>query len=179
MNLVFIALGSNIDKEKNLPLAIRLLAETCLVRGVSSAYETAPVGLFDQPNFLNAAVLVETELDAGRLKAEVLAGIENRLKRQRQTDKNAPRTIDADIILFNDQIFSYEAGDGSSRQIPDPDLVEFAHVAVPVAELAPQMRHPQTGEPLRDLARRLLAAATQAHGRAPLWKRPDIQLPLE
>jgi 7,8-dihydro-6-hydroxymethylpterin-pyrophosphokinase len=60
--------------------------------------------------------------------------------------------------------------------VPDPDLVKFAHVAVPVAELAPKMRHPQTGEPLAELAQRLLAAATQAHGRPPLWKRPDIQL---
>jgi 2-amino-4-hydroxy-6-hydroxymethyldihydropteridine diphosphokinase len=179
MNLVFIALGSNIDKEENLPLAVRLLAEMCRVRSVSSVYETAPVGLLDQPNFLNAAALVETELDAGRLKAEVLASIEIRLKRQRQADKNAPRTIDADIILFNDQVFSYEAGEGPPRQVPDPDLVKFAHVAIPIAELAPQMRHPQTGELLGELAQRLLATTTQAYGRPPLWKRPDIRLPLD
>ena len=99
MHHIFIALGSNIDKEKSLPLAIRLLGEVCRITAISSIYETIPVGLLDQPNFFNAAVLIETELNAPQLKAGVLDTIERRLKRKRVADKNAPRTIDVDIVL--------------------------------------------------------------------------------
>jgi 2-amino-4-hydroxy-6-hydroxymethyldihydropteridine diphosphokinase len=174
MNRVYIALGSNINKEENLPLAVRLLDQMCQITAVSSVYETAPVGLLDQPNFLNAAVCIDTELSAAQLKVEVLSVIEAELKREREVDKNAPRTIDADIVLYNDDVFEYEHVDGRSRLIPDPDLLKFLHIAVPMAELAPDLRHPQTDETLAAIARRLRAAATSDGGRIPLWKRPDF-----
>jgi 2-amino-4-hydroxy-6-hydroxymethyldihydropteridine diphosphokinase len=90
-------------------------------------------------------------MDPFTFKTEVLAEVERRLGRVRTADRNAPRTIDADLILWND-----EALDLNGRHhIPDPDLLRFAHVAVPIAELAPQMRHPETGEAMADIAGRL------------------------
>ena len=168
MNQVVIALGSNIEKERNMALAIELLQELCTVTAVSPIYETEPVGLLNQPNFLNAAVLLETELSASAIKQQIIGTIETKLKRVRQADKNAPRTIDADIVLFNDAVFAYDGGDGRLRPIPDPDLRKFAHVAVPIADLLPDFPHPETGEPLGQLAKRVLAEVVEEYGRSPL-----------
>lgn len=168
MNQVVIALGSNIEKEQNLPRAIALLREMCEVTAVSPIYETEPVGLLNQPNFWNAAVLIQTDLGASEIKQQIIGTVETALKRVRQADKNAPRTIDADIVLFNDGVFAYDGGDGRLRHVPDPDLIKFAHVAVPVADLLPNLPHPETGEPLAELVKRLLVEVIEEHGRSPL-----------
>ncbi len=177
MNQVVIALGSNIEKERNLPLALELLREMCTVTAVSPIYETEPVGLLNQPHFWNAAVLIQTDLTASEIKQQIIGTIETKLKRVRQADKNAPRTIDADIVLFNDDVFEYDGGDGRSRPVPDPDLSKFPHVAVPVADLLPGFPHPQTGEPLGQLAERLLAEVVREYGRSPLSRLPDANNP--
>lgn len=163
---VYVSLGSNIEAEQNLAAAVKLLAATGGLRALSPVYETVPVGLRDQPNFLNAAALVETQLGAERFKVEILAGIERALGRVRTADKNAPRTIDADIALFDLDIF--ELG---HRHIPDPDLLKFPHVAVPLADLAPDLIHPETGETLAQIAERLSAGIGKV-----LWQRPDVLL---
>lgn len=173
LNQVVIALGSNIEKERNLPLAIELLREMCMVTAVSPIYETEPVGLLNQPHFWNAAVLIETDLTASQIKQQIIGTIETKLKRVRQANKNAPRTIDADIVLFNDEMFEYDGGDGRSRSIPDPDLGKFVHVAVPVGDLLPDFPHPKTGEPLGELAKRLLEEVVVAYGRSPLNRLPS------
>ncbi|MFZ1398623.1 MAG: 2-amino-4-hydroxy-6-hydroxymethyldihydropteridine diphosphokinase, partial [Candidatus Promineifilaceae bacterium] len=108
MNQVVIALGSNIEKERNLPRAVELLREMCEVTAVSPIYETEPVGLLNQPLFWNTAVLLQTDLSASQIKQQIIGHIETQLKRVRQEDKNAPRTIDADIVLFNDAVFEYD-----------------------------------------------------------------------
>jgi 2-amino-4-hydroxy-6-hydroxymethyldihydropteridine diphosphokinase len=167
-NQVVIALGSNIEKERNLPRAIGLLREMCVVTAVSPIYETEPVGLLNQPRFWNAAVLIQTALTASEIKQQIIGPIETKLKRVRQANKNAPRTIDADIVLFNDAVFEYDGGDGRSRSIPDPDLSKFAHVAVPVADLLPDFPHPETGERLGELAKRVLEEVVEVYGRSPL-----------
>ena len=169
MNTVIVSLGSNIEKEKNVPLALDFLRAQCTVTAVSPIYETVPVGLRDQANFFNLAVQIETELDALRFKEQVLTSLESYLKRQRQADPNAPRTIDADITLFNDEVFDYGHENGRQRHIPDPDLLKFAHVAVPVADLLPDLPHPETGEPLRQIAQRLLETAVDENGRSAIW----------
>jgi 2-amino-4-hydroxy-6-hydroxymethyldihydropteridine diphosphokinase len=169
-NQVVIALGSNIEKERNVPLAVELLREMCKVTAVSPIYETEPVGLLNQPNYWNSAVLIQTDLSASQIKQQIISTLETKLKRVRQADKNAPRTIDADIVLFNDAVFDYDGGDGRSRPIPDPDLQKFPHVAVPVADLLPDFPHPETGEPLGELAKRLLDEAVEVYGRSPLTK---------
>jgi 2-amino-4-hydroxy-6-hydroxymethyldihydropteridine diphosphokinase len=149
-NRVLVALGSNINSEHNIREAIRLLALQTRLVAVSPVYETTPVGRTDQPNFLNAAALVETDLTAAELKSRVLQSIESELGRVRTTDKNAPRTIDLDVTLFDDEVL--ELG---SRHIPDPDLLRYPHIAVPTADLAPGLKHPETGQTLLEIAAQL------------------------
>lgn len=175
MNQVVIALGSNIDKERNMRLAVAMLREMTRVTAVSPVYETEPVGLLDQPTFFNAAVLIHTALDPATIKAEIIGTIERALHRVREADPNAPRTIDADIVLFNDVEMDYPGEDGRLRHVPDKDLLRFPHVAVPVANLLPDMRHPETGERLQTIAERLLQQLP-TNGRPPLWPRLDVHL---
>jgi 2-amino-4-hydroxy-6-hydroxymethyldihydropteridine diphosphokinase len=169
MNRVIVSLGSNINKENNIPLALAYLYENCRVTAVSPIYETVPVGLLNQPNFFNLAVQIKTDLDALSFKEQVLTRLESHLKRTRQADPNAPRTIDADITLFNDEVFDYGREGERQRHIPDPDLLKFAHVAVPVADLLPDLPHPETAEPLSQLATRLRQEAVDENGRPSLW----------
>ncbi|MCL4302684.1 MAG: 2-amino-4-hydroxy-6-hydroxymethyldihydropteridine diphosphokinase [Anaerolineae bacterium] len=146
-NIAYLSLGSNINAEANLRAALELLATQTRLLAVSSVWETRPVGLAEQPNFLNAAAIIETELTAEELKREVLAAIEQRLGRVRQADKNAPRPIDLDLMLFNQEIF--ELG---PRHIPDPEVVERPFVAIPLAEIAPDYKHPERNQTLSEIA---------------------------
>jgi dihydroneopterin aldolase / 2-amino-4-hydroxy-6-hydroxymethyldihydropteridine diphosphokinase len=147
---VFVSLGSNIEPERNLPEATRRLARHCRLLAVSPVYETEPVGRTDQPSFLNAAVRLETYRTPAELKEEVLLAVEQKLGRVRTDDKNDPRTIDLDISLYGDQVL--ELG---GRHIPDPDILEFPHVARPLADLAPEVRHPETRQTLAEIAKSL------------------------
>jgi 2-amino-4-hydroxy-6-hydroxymethyldihydropteridine diphosphokinase len=175
MNRVFLLLGSNIEKETNLPAATAILHTLCQVVSLSSVYETIPMGLKEQSNFFNIAALIETDLDPGQIKQQIIKPIEIELRRKRVADKNAPRTIDVDIILYNEEIFDYTPDDGVVHHVPDPDLLCFAHVAVPVAELAPNKRHPETGQTLAGIAAKLLAETGKDEGPI-LWKREDFLL---
>ncbi|MBC7814739.1 MAG: 2-amino-4-hydroxy-6-hydroxymethyldihydropteridine diphosphokinase, partial [Burkholderiales bacterium] len=149
------SLGSNIEPERNLARAVDLLRERTNVLAVSSAYQTAPQGFTEQADFLNMAVALTTTLDAVGLKREVLDAIERELKRVRDpNNKNAPRTIDLDISLWGSAVFEYGA---KPYRIPDADIVRFAHVAVPLAELAPELVHPSDGRTLREIADSLSA----------------------
>jgi len=142
-----VLLGSNIEPERNLPEAVRRLRMHCRLLAVSPVYRTAPVGRRDQPAFWNAAVLLETDLPPGRFKDEVLRPIEEALKRRRTSDRNAPRTIDLDLVLFGDFV-----GQVGARRIPDPDLLRYAHVAIPVASVAGAICHPESGQRLAEIA---------------------------
>jgi len=175
MNHVFLLLGSNIAKETNLPAAVAILRTICRDLTLSSVYETIPISLKEQQNFFNIGALIETDLDPCQIKQQIILPIENQLKRQRKPNKNAPRTIDLDIILFNDEILDYMPDDGLVHHIPDPDLVRFAHVAVPMAELAPYKLHPETSQTLTSIAAQLLAEANTDNVTL-LWKREDFQL---
>jgi 2-amino-4-hydroxy-6-hydroxymethyldihydropteridine diphosphokinase len=165
-NQIIISIGSNINKEVNLPLAVQLLAEKCQLIAASPVYETVPVGLINQANFFNAAVLIETNLDALQFKQQILIPIEQQLSRIRSAEKNAPRTIDLDISLFNNEIQDID----QNHHIPDPDLLKFPHVAVPIADIVPNLRHPETGETMGNIAARLLERTEKNV----LWERPDI-----
>jgi 2-amino-4-hydroxy-6-hydroxymethyldihydropteridine diphosphokinase len=138
---------------------------------VSRAYETEPVGCTDQATFLNAAVLLETSLTPEDLKLKAIDRIEAELGRVRDPlDKNAPRTIDIDISLWNNAVIEV-----SGRPVPDPDILRFAHVAVPLAEIAPDYVHPVSGETLAQIARRLLADSNAPRPRLDLSLGPRIQ----
>lgn len=176
MHRAIVSIGSNIDKERNLPAAVSLLAATGQVVGVSSVYETRPVGLRQQPNFFNAAVLLQTDQTPEELKKGLLDDIEQRLGRVRQSDRNAPRTIDLDIAWYDDASFDYTGSDGKVRHVPDPDLLRFAHVALPVADLLTfETTHPETNESIRDLSDRLQREAATYEGPS-VWRRPEIDL---
>ena len=164
-NLAYLSLGSNIDPERNLPAVVDLLGEYGRVRAVSNVWQSKPVGLTDQPDFLNAAVILETALSARSLRRQAIAEIERRLKRVRTQDKSAPRTIDIDIMLFNDEIAQID-----SRHIPDPEVLERPFVAIPLAEIAPDYVHPETGQPLREIA------AQFDPRRAGMVRREDVHL---
>ncbi len=140
LSTAYISLGSNIDAETNLRQAIELIGQHCTILAVSQAYRTPPQGFSDQADFLNLALKVETQLNAVTMKHTVLDWIERELKRVRDpNNKNAPRTIDLDISLWNEAVFDYGE---KPWHIPDPDIVRFAHVVFPLAEIAPDYVHP-------------------------------------
>lgn len=149
---VLIGFGSNVAPERHLPQALARLRRAVEVRAVSGVYASAPVGAPGTPPFLNAAARCRTDLPAVRLKAEVLRGIEAALGRRRSADRNAPRTIDLDLLLYGDAVVE---GAASELRLPEPDLLSSPHVAVPAAEAWPEAVHPVTGETLAAIAARL------------------------
>src|SRR5690606_33496684 len=144
----FIALGSNIDPERNLPLAVERLSSLGRIDAVSSVYESPPADGSSQPAYLNAAVLLSTRLSAQRLCREALPAIEADLGRVRDpADRNAPRTIDLDLALYNERVLSI-----NHRRVPDPEIAVRAFLAVPLAELCPDYVVPATECTLEQLA---------------------------
>jgi 2-amino-4-hydroxy-6-hydroxymethyldihydropteridine diphosphokinase len=164
VNRAYLSLGSNIQPERNLPAAIAALAAYGTIAGASGVWESEPVGDPHQANFLNAAVLLETNLTAQSLKQDAIAGIERRLGRVRDPrNRNAARTIDIDVALFNRDVLRV----GGSA-IPDPEIIERPYLAVPLAELDADYRHPTDGRTLREIAQGL-----SPNGLIP---RPDVAL---
>ena len=126
-----IALGSNIGNPKeNLDLALALLREATDVKKVSSYYVTKPVGYEDQPDFVNAVCIIETELPAMEL-LNMLHGIEKSMGRER-TIKWGPRTIDLDIIQYGTLLSKAE-----ELTLPHPRAHERKFVLEPWAEIEP------------------------------------------
>jgi 2-amino-4-hydroxy-6-hydroxymethyldihydropteridine diphosphokinase len=164
-NLAYLSLGSNMEPEHNLPEAVAQLARFGRIKAVSSVWQTAAVGFTNQPDFLNAAVLLETELSASILKEQAITQVENSLGRVRTENKNGPRPIDIDIMLFNHDVVSI-----GLRHIPDPELLERSFVAIPLAEIAPDYVHPETKVTLAEIALQF-NPATEA-----IIRRDDIEL---
>lgn len=136
----YLGLGSNIQAERNLPAAVRLLADEPGIRltAASPVYRTAPWGDPDQDDFLNAVVGVSTTLAPRELLRRLLA-LEQRLERVR-THRWGPRTIDLDLLLYNDAVVREP-----DLEVPHPRLHERAFVLVPLCDLAPDLRHPVLG----------------------------------
>ena len=163
---VLLALGSNIDPEPNLRSAVEALAACLEVEGVSRVYQSRAVGSPGAADFLNAAVSIATELSPAGLKLEILRPLERKMGRRRTVDRNAPRTIDLDIALFGDRVVeNRQAG----LLIPDPEIVSRAYLALPLADVAPELVHPIEGRTLGEIARQL---ETDAGVRL----RPDLRL---
>ena len=148
----FVGLGANLgDRLENLRLAVGRLDAAAGVRVLrcSPVYETAPQGpVRQQPPFINAVCAVETALAPRDLLA-CLLDVERSLGRQRDVPQG-PRTIDLDLLLYGATVAA-EPG----LEVPHPRLPERAFVLVPLLDLAPDLRHPQTGELLRDQRARL------------------------
>lgn len=146
----WIALGSNISPERFLPEAVRELRSLGTVFKTSSVWQSAPVGDIHQADFCNAAVLMMTSYSPVQLKME-LRIIEARLGRQRDPlNKNAARTIDLDVVLYDDCVLKT-----AEIVIPDPELTARPFLATPLAELTPDLPHPEMGETLEAIARRI------------------------
>ena len=127
MNEACLLLGSNIDPEKNIPLALQSLRQSPLIRVVqiSSIWQTAAVGSAGA-DFLNVAVKVLVDCEFDCLKQMILSEIEKELGRVRTADKNAPRTIDLDVVVYN-------------QKVMEDSLFELDHLILPVSELMPQI----------------------------------------
>ena len=138
----YVGLGANLgDRQATIERAIELVgaAHGVEVVGVSSLRETDPVGLEDQPRFLNGALAVETTLSP-RALLELLLEIERALGRTRTGPRFGPRTIDLDLLLYGD-----EQMDEPGLTIPHPRLHERRFALEPLAELAPGLEIPGRG----------------------------------
>ncbi|KPL81070.1 hypothetical protein ADN00_00625 [Ornatilinea apprima] len=165
INQAFLLLGSNIEPEKNLPKAVKLLSQYGHIRKVSSVWQSAAAGFTEQPDFLNAAMLLETDLSPDALRRQAIHTVEDSLERIRTENKNGPRTIDIDIILFNRDVLNL-----GTRHIPDPDLQEQLFVAMPLAEIAPDYLHPELNQTLEEIAHQLYPKAEA------IFRRDDVKL---
>jgi 2-amino-4-hydroxy-6-hydroxymethyldihydropteridine diphosphokinase len=150
MQTVYLGLGSNLgDREVNLQAALDRLGNAGLsVSRVSPVYETEPVGFSNQGRFLNLVVEARTDLPPGLIFHHI-ARIECELGRRR-TMRNGPRTIDIDILLYDSVTLRSEA-----LVIPHPRMTERRFVLAPLADLAPDLRHPLTHLTIREMLERV------------------------
>lgn len=143
MTRVYVSIGSNIDRDRNIALALRLLEASFGGLQRSSVYESAAVG-FDSDPFYNLVVGFETG-DTPREIQDVLHCIEEASGRVRTTGLSA-RTLDLDLLLYDDLVTVAEG-----LTLPRPDITRYAFVLGPLAELAGERRHPVTGECYADM----------------------------
>ena len=153
-HMVYLGLGSNIQPETYLPRAIDCLKKMLKVVQVSSIWQTRAVGS-EGPDFLNAVIGISTELKPEELKEQVAQKIEDELGRVRTEDKYAPRTIDIDLLVYDTQII-------------DEEIWEYAHLAVPLAELLPELMDSNTRQSLG-------ATAKKFRHNVEIKPRPDIR----
>jgi 2-amino-4-hydroxy-6-hydroxymethyldihydropteridine diphosphokinase len=137
MPTVYLSLGSNVgDRDSNLRDAIAAQPPAGIqVKRISSIYETEPVDYLDQPWFLNCVVETETELQPHAL-LHALRAIESQLGNKKEFAKG-PRKLDLDILLYNLQTIATP-----DLQIPHPRMLQRRFVLTPLAEIAPNLKHP-------------------------------------
>lgn len=140
-HLAYLNLGSNIQPETNLVKAVELLHEYGDVLQISGAWESRSVGA-EGPNYLNACVLFKTTMTQVDLKQNIIRPIEAQLGRTRSENKYTPRTIDIDIVLFDDKPYNDK-------------FWRFAFVIVPLAEIHPEYQNPIDQENIAITATRL------------------------
>ncbi|MDH3943929.1 MAG: 2-amino-4-hydroxy-6-hydroxymethyldihydropteridine diphosphokinase [Anaerolineae bacterium] len=139
---IFLGIGSNIDPERNIPAAINELSRYGAITLRSSNWLSPALG-FDGPDFLNSVILILTELHPEKFKSQVINRIEADLGRVRGPNKNAPRTIDLDILLVDDQVY-------------DQEIWNAPHLTVPLSEIHPNLSHPQSGQGISELAQNMI-----------------------
>ena len=144
MAQVFIGVGSNIDRDDNIRSGIRTLREQFTNVVVSTVYETSAVG-FEGDNFYNMVVGMQTDLTPRELQ-EKLHHIENQFGRKRGGPRYVSRTLDLDLLLYDDLVC-----DEDGLQIPREDVTRFAFVLLPLSELAGELKHPVSAERYADL----------------------------
>ena len=148
--VAYLGLGSNLgDRAAHLAFALARLADDDGIEllEVSDVIETAPVGGVEQPAFLNAVCRVATSLAPRDLLCAAIAIEAARGRRREQETRWGPRVLDIDVILYADRVI-----DEPGLRIPHPRLASRAFVLVPLAQLAPDLVHPETGATIGDLA---------------------------
>jgi len=135
MNTAYLGLGSNVNAHDHIAAGIAALRDTFSNVHLSPVYQSAAVG-FDGDDFLNLVASIETSLEPIELK-HYLNDLEDRYGRKRNVAKFSDRTLDIDILLYNDLYIISPV-----LQIPRPEIMSFSHVLKPLADLAPNLRHP-------------------------------------
>jgi 2-amino-4-hydroxy-6-hydroxymethyldihydropteridine diphosphokinase len=138
MARVYVSLGSNIDAESNLRIGVRELRRRFGDVQLSAVYRNAAVG-FDGDDFLNLVAGFESDIPPHEL-CESIEGIHNLVGRDRDSGKWESRPLDIDLLLYNDLV-----KDEPPVRVPRGDVLEYSFVLRPLAELAPDLRHPVTG----------------------------------
>ena len=138
MAKIYLGLGSNVDPEKNLRLGIGELGARFGILELSNVYRSAAVG-FDGDDFLNLVAGLESDASPAQLH-NMLMEIHNLAGRTRSESRYSPRTLDIDLLLYDDLVL-----DEPPIRIPRSDILEYSFVLGPLAEIAPQLRHPETG----------------------------------
>ncbi len=139
MATIYLGLGSNIDAEKNLGLAVRELRQRYGELDISTVYRSAAVG-FDGDDFLNLVVRLWSD-DTPLEVCEEIERLHNLSGRVRNSEKWASRPLDIDLLLYNDRVI-----DERPVRVPRSDILEYSFVLRPLAELAPDLVHPVTGK---------------------------------
>jgi 2-amino-4-hydroxy-6-hydroxymethyldihydropteridine diphosphokinase len=143
----YLCLGSNLgEREANLRQALALLTLKVKLQEVSSIYETEPVGLREQPLFLNLVCRVTTTSSPEELLL-LVKDIESRMGRAAGGQIDSPRPIDIDILFYDDKVV-----DTPNLVIPHPRLKDRAFVLIPLTEIAPDLIHPQLNKSISQLA---------------------------
>ncbi|TVQ37442.1 MAG: 2-amino-4-hydroxy-6-hydroxymethyldihydropteridine diphosphokinase [Wenzhouxiangella sp.] len=135
----YLGLGSNQNAERNMASGIAELKETFGSVQVSPVYRSAAVG-FSGEDFLNAAACIRTDWDVGKLKAW-LTDLENRHGRDRSQPKFSDRSLDIDILLHGNKVGQFDG-----LELPRDEILKYAHVLKPLADIAPELKHPITGK---------------------------------
>lgn len=146
MNTAFLLTGGNLgDRLQNLELAHKQIHQTCgQVVSTSAIYKTAAWGFTEQPDFYNQALEVQTFLSPDALMLALLS-IEDKMGRKR-TVKLGPRTIDIDILLFDNLVYQSPV-----LTIPHPHLAERRFALTPLAEIAANVKHPAFNKTINEL----------------------------
>ena len=139
MEQVYLGLGSNVDARRHLASGVDALREQFGDVECSPLYQSESVG-FEGHDFLNACCRIQTDMAPQALKAW-LTELENRHGRRRDIPKFADRTLDIDILLHGDHV-----GQFGELKLPRGEILKYAHVLKPLADLAPGIQHPLTGK---------------------------------
>jgi 2-amino-4-hydroxy-6-hydroxymethyldihydropteridine diphosphokinase len=159
MPRVYVSIGSNVERERNVHGAVQALATRFGALDLSQVYETRAEG-FDGDNFYNLVAGFDTDAPIEQVRSW-LREIETAHGRDRNIERYGPRTLDIDVLLYGDLVRHDDGID-----VPRPEILRSAFVLGPLAEIAPALCHPETGERLADAWQRFeTKPALQAVGR--------------